>query len=102
MAQIETPNPNTRDIHSSAFSSEDLSFLQMIVDELLTGLIEGGDGVVQGASREALKSDLGRAVFASAHPGERDAAVLKVRVMGSRLGSRAQASFRGPRKNPSR
>ena len=85
MAQIETANPNTRGLNTSVFSSEDLSFLQMIVDELLAGLIASGDSVVQGDGREALKSDLARAIFASARPGERDAASLKRRVMGSRI-----------------
>ena len=66
VAQLETPNPNTSAINAYAFNSEDLSFLQMIVDELLVGLIESGDRVAQGESREALKRDLARAVFASA------------------------------------
>ena len=85
MAQIESANPNTRGLNTSVFSSEDLSFLQMIVDDLLAGLIASGDSIVQGGGREALKRDLARAIFASARPGERDAASLKRRVMGSRL-----------------
>ena len=91
MAQIETANPNTRGLNTSVFSSEDLSFLQMIVDELLAGLIASGDSIVQGGGREALKTDLARTIFASARPGERDAASLKQLVMRSRI-----ASGRGP------
>ena len=87
VAQIETANPNTRGLNTSVFSSEDLSFLQMIVDELLAGLIASGDNVVQGDGREALKRDLARTIFASARPGERDAASLKQLVMRSRIAS---------------
>ena len=87
MAQIETANPNTRGINTSVFSSEGVSFLQMIVDQLLAGLIASGDNVVQGGGREALKTDLARTIFASARPGERDAASLKQRVLRSRIAS---------------
>ena len=87
MAQIETANPNTRGLNTTVFSSEDLSFLQVIVDELLAGLIASGDSIIQGDGREALKRDLARAIFASARPGERDAASLKQLVMRSRIAS---------------
>ena len=87
MAQIETANPNTRGLNTSVFSSEDLSFLQMIVDQLLASLIASGDNVVQGDGREAPKRDLARRIFASARPGERDAASLKQRVLRSRMAS---------------
>ena len=85
MAQIETANPNTRDLNTFVFSSEDLSFLQLIVYELLAGLIASGDYVAHGDGREALKRDLARTIFASARPGERDAASLKQLVMRSRM-----------------
>ena len=84
MAQTEAVNQNARGVNTSAFDSEDLSFLQVIIDELLVGMVEGGDCTVQGNSREALKRDLAKAVFACAHPGERDAASLKRQVMRSR------------------
>ena len=87
VAQIGTVNPNTSGLNTSVFSSEDLSFLQMLLDELLTGLIASGDDVVQGDGREALKRDLARTIFASARPGERDAASLKQLVMRSRIAS---------------
>ena len=51
------------------------------------GLIASGDNVVQGGGREALKTDLARPIFASARPGERDAASLKQLVMRSRIAS---------------
>ena len=92
MAPIETANPNTRDLAASAFTSEDLSFFEMIVDELLAGLIESGDDVVRGESRVALKTALARTLFANAFPGERDAAALKRRVMGSRNRRRKTSS----------
>ena len=85
VAQIETANPNTRGLDASVFSSEDLSFLQVVVEELLEGLLSSGDYFVQGDSREALKKALAKAVFACAHPGERDAASLKRRVTPSRI-----------------
>ena len=87
MAQIEPANPNTRGLNTLVFSSEDLSFLQMMVDELLAGLIASGDNVIQGDGREALKRDLARRIFAIARPGERDAASLKQLVMRSRIAS---------------
>jgi hypothetical protein len=90
VAQTEAVNQNTRGVNTSAFNSEDLSFLQVIVDELLAGLIESGDRAVQGSSREALKRDLAKAVFASARPGERDPASLKRRVM-ARIAARRPA-----------
>jgi len=106
MAQIEIANPNTRDLNTFVFSSEDLSFFQLIVEELLAGLIASGDYVAHGDGREALKRDLARAIFASARPGERDAASLKQLVMRSRMPaaesrqSFEEASMQKPRKSP--
>ena len=82
MAQIEAANLNTCGVGTSAFDSEDLSFLQVVVDELLAGII-AEDSNVQGKSKEVLKRDLAKAVFASARPGERDAASLKRQVKQS-------------------
>ena len=87
VAYIETANPNTRDLNASVFSSEALSFLQTTVDELLTGLLANGEGVLQGDGREALKRDLAKTMLAGARPGERDTASLKQLVMRSRIAS---------------
>jgi len=90
MAQIEAANLNTCGVGTSAFDSEDLSFLQVGVDELLAGII-AEDSNVQGKSKEVLKRDLAKAVFASARPGERDAASLKRRVKQSYSDGRGAA-----------
>ena len=82
MAQIEAANLNTCGVDTSAFDSEDLSFLQVVVDELLAAIIAEGSNV-QGKSKEVLKRDLAKAVFAIARPGERDAASLNRRVKQS-------------------
>jgi hypothetical protein len=84
VVQKETDNPNACALNISVFNSEDLSFLQIIVEELLEGLTENDGHAMEGDTRDALKADLARHVLARAHPGERDAASLKRRVMQSR------------------
>jgi hypothetical protein len=81
---METDNANTRYSNTLIFTSEDLSFFHMIVDELLAGLIANGEGGLQGDGGEALKRDLARTILASARPGKRDAASLKQLVMRAR------------------
>jgi hypothetical protein len=85
MAQHVTATQNTCGPNYSAYSPDDLGYLQAIVDELLTGLIESGDYAVRGDGKENLKRALTRALFAIARPGERDAVSLKRRTMRSLL-----------------
>jgi hypothetical protein len=87
MARTEAVNPNTRGVNTSAFDSEDLSFLQEIVDELLAGLVETEGYRGQGDSRESLRGELAKVILAIAQPGERDVVSLKLRVMRSRFGA---------------
>jgi hypothetical protein len=64
--------------NSSAFVSEDITFLEETIDELIDDL---------GVS-DNMKERLARALFAVAIPGERDAAALRARLLESMLAPR--------------
>jgi hypothetical protein len=69
-------------IAGAAFDSDDLSFLQGLIDDLLEELLESGDYPLAASHREALRHRLAIAVFQCAAAGERDVVSLRRRVLG--------------------